>query len=75
MTARIEEFPVEESQFPLSFLARRAMPGHFATMEVAIIEGREFILDDRNPPLGSLIISESIKREFWPDVSALDKRI
>ncbi len=75
MTARIEEFPVEESEFPPSFLARRAMPGYFRTMGIPIIEGREFIPDDHNSRLGSLIISESIKREFWPVVSALDKRI
>ena len=75
LTARIEEFPVEESEFPPSFLARRAMPGYFRTMGIPIIEGREFIPDDHNSRLGSLIISESIKREFWPVVSALDKRI
>ena len=44
-------------------------------MGIPIIEGREFTADDHNARMGSLIISESIKREFWPDVSAIGKRI
>lgn len=75
LTARIDEFPVEEGDFPPSFLARRVTPGYFKTMGVPIVEGREFIPDDHNARLGSLVISESVKREFWPDESALGKRI
>ncbi len=72
-TVRIEEFPIEEGEFPATFHIRRAMPGYFETMGVPIIEGREFIPDDHNSRLASLVISESIKREYWPDVSALGK--
>ncbi|MED5564005.1 MAG: FtsX-like permease family protein, partial [Gemmatimonadota bacterium] len=36
---------------------------------------REFTDEDHQERLGSLIISESIKDRFWPDVSALGKRM
>jgi putative ABC transport system permease protein len=75
LTAQIDGFPVPEGEFPPAFNARRTTPGYFATMGIPIVEGREFIPDDHNARLGSLIISESIKRQFWPNESALGKRI
>ena len=75
LTTQIDDFPVPEDEFPPTFLIRRVTPGYFETMGVPIIEGREFIADDHNARLGSLIISESIKREYWPDESALGKRM
>jgi len=44
-------------------------------MGVPLIEGREFIADDHNARLGSMLISESIKRQYWPNESALGKRL
>jgi len=75
LTAQIDDHPVPEGEFPPAFLARRATPEYFATMEIPIVEGREFTPDDHESRLGSLIISESIKRQFWPNESALGKRI
>ncbi len=75
LTARIDEFPLDDGEFPPAFLARRVTPGYFETMGIPIVEGREFTADDHNSRLGSLIISESIKQEYWPDGSALGKRI
>ena len=75
LTARIDEFPLEDGEFPAAFLARRVTPGYFEAMGIPIVEGREFTADDHNSRLGSLIISESIKQEYWPDASALGKRI
>ena len=75
LTAQIDEFPVPEDEFPPAFLARRVTPGYFAAMGIPLIEGREFTADDHNARLGSIIISETVKREFWPETSALGKRI
>ena len=75
LTAQIDEFPIEEGEFPPTFLARRVTPGYFGVMGIPLIEGREFTADDHNARTGSIIISESIKREFWPEVSAIGKRI
>ncbi len=75
LTAQIDEFPVDESAFPPAFSARRVTPGYFEAMGIPLVEGREFTADDHNARLGSIIISESVKREYWPNSSALDKRI
>lgn len=75
LTTRIDEFPTEEDEFPPVFLIRRATPGYFETMGIPLVEGRSFTSEDHNDRLGSLIISESIKNRFWPEVSALGKRM
>ena len=75
LITRIEEFPPAAGELGPSFLMRRATPGYFETMGISVVEGRSFIPDDHNARLGSLIISKSIKDQYWPDVSALGKRI
>jgi predicted lysophospholipase L1 biosynthesis ABC-type transport system permease subunit len=44
-------------------------------MGIPIVEGREFTPEDHQARLGSLMISESIKRQYWPNESALGKRM
>ncbi len=75
LTANIDDHPVPEGEFPPAFLARRVTPGYFETMGIPIVEGRAFNADDHNARLGSIIISASVKAEFWPDESAIGKRI
>jgi predicted permease len=74
-TTVIEEFPPAEGEFPPVFLFRRATPGYFETMRIPVFEGRAFIADDHNRRLGSVIISRSVKDRYWPDSSALGKRM
>jgi ABC-type antimicrobial peptide transport system permease subunit len=40
-----------------------------------IVEGRALNADDHNLRLGSLVISQSLKNQYWPNSSALGKRI
>ncbi len=75
ITANIAEFPTPEGEFPHAFHFRRVMPGYFATMGIPLVEGRGFTEDDDNARLGTIIISQSFKKEFWPNASALNKRI
>ena len=75
LTTQIDDHPTPEGEFPPTFLIRRATPGYFEALGVPIVEGREFTPDDHNARLGSLIISESIKRQYWPNESALGKRM
>ena len=75
LTTRIDEFPLVEDEFPPVFQVRKATPGYFETMGIPVVEGRSFVPDDHNERLGSLIISQSLKDQYWPDVSALGKRI
>ncbi len=71
----IDEFPSAEGEILPSFLFRNVTPGYFETMGIPLVEGRLFTDDDHNARLGSLIISESVKDQYWPEVSALGKRI
>lgn len=75
LTVQIDDHPVPEGEFPPAFLARRVTPGYFETMGIPIVEGREFTSDDHNARLGSIIVSESVKRQFWPNETAIGKRI
>jgi putative ABC transport system permease protein len=75
LTTVIEEFPPAEGQFPPVFAIRRATPGYFETMLIPVVEGRPFTSDDHDRRLGSAIISRSIKERYWPNTSALGKRL
>jgi predicted permease len=71
----IEEFPPAEGAFPPVFGIRRATPGYVEAMRIPLVEGRTFSLDDHNLRLGSVIISRSVKEQYWPTTSALGKRL
>jgi len=75
LTTVIEEFPPAEDEFPPVFLVRRATPGYFEALDVPVVEGRSFTADDHNLRLGSVVISASVKEQYWPTTSALGKRI
>lgn len=75
LTTVIEEFPPAEDEFPPTFEVRRTTPGYFEAMDIPVVEGRTFTPDDHNRRLGSVVISNSVKAQYWPDASALGKRI
>jgi putative ABC transport system permease protein len=73
--ALIEEFPPAEGALPPAFEVRRATPGYFDAMHIPVVEGRTFTPDDHTRRFPSIIISKSVKSRYWPDTSALGKRI
>jgi predicted permease len=73
--ALIEEFPPAEGALPPGFEVRRATPGYFEAMQIPLIEGRTFTAEDHTQRSPSVIISNSVKARYWPDKSALGKRI
>ena len=72
---QIDEFPPGDGELPPFFAFWRVTPGYFETMGIPVVEGRSFTADDHNLRLGSLIVSKSLKDQYWPDGSALGKRI
>jgi len=62
-------------------LERSTDPHYFETMGIPLVRGRTFAprdgvgFDNRNPRLGSLVISESMARMFFPTDDPLGKRI
>ena len=71
----IEEFPPAQGEFPPTFLIYRATPGYFEAMSIPVVEGRSLTRDDHNDRLGSVVINSSLKERFWPNTSALGKRM
>jgi hypothetical protein len=50
-------------------------PGYFSEMGIPLREGRDFTMaDTENSPL-AIIISEGMKRKYWPNESPLGKRM
>ena len=60
---------------PLAVHTNAISPGHFATLRIPLIRGRDF--DDRDvegaPPVA--IVNETLARRFWPGESAIGKRL
>jgi predicted permease len=75
LATTIEESPLDAGARPPNSVFRRATPGYFETMRIPVIEGRTFIADDHQRRLGSAIISESLKNKYWPQSSALGKKV
>ena len=71
----IEEFPPAEGEVPRGFITHRTSPGYFETMGIPVLEGRAFTEDDHDSRLGSVIISRAVKERYWPDSTAIGKRI
>jgi len=54
---------------------RQVMPGYFAAMRTELVAGREFTSQDRQGSLPVIMITEGMARRYWPDESALGRRL
>jgi putative ABC transport system permease protein len=54
---------------------RVARPGYFATMGIPILEGCDFTDRDTENAPGVVIVNEKLARSFWPNESAIGKRL
>ncbi len=50
-------------------------PGYFHTMSIPVVEGREFTSEDNEKSRPVIIINQTMARRFWPDESAIGRRI
>jgi putative ABC transport system permease protein len=48
---------------------------YFKTMSIPLREGRAFTLQDKDYMHGPIIVNEAFARQFWPNESALGKRL
>ena len=51
------------------------MPGYFTTLDIPLLSGRDFSETDGPKAPKVTIIDERLAREYWPNASALGKRI
>jgi putative ABC transport system permease protein len=76
----IEGRPLPPGQFNVA-LDRDASPGYFTSAGIPLLRGRTFTaqdgrgFDDQHPRESAVVISESMAREFWPNLDALGQRI
>lgn len=65
--------PAARGQKPFADF-RCISPGYFATMQISILQGRDFSWSDTQAKPPVAIISETMARTFWPDGDGLGKR-
>jgi putative ABC transport system permease protein len=54
---------------------RDVSPDYFKTMGIALIQGRDFEARDAKDSLKVAIVNETMARRYWPNQSALGKRV
>ena len=50
-------------------------PGHFRTLRIAMAAGRDFTEQDGASATNVVIVNETLARRYWPESSALGKRL
>jgi putative ABC transport system permease protein len=50
-------------------------PGYFATMEIPLLQGRDLAERDRWESPAVVVVNQSLARRFWPNESAIGKRL
>ena len=71
----VEELPLGPGEVPPVFMEANASAGYFAALGIPLLEGRTFEPDDYRQRLGPIVISQSVARRYWPEGSALGKRM
>jgi predicted permease len=75
LATQIEDFPTGPNDFPPTFHVRRVTSGYFEAMGIPVIEGRALEDRDHQQRLGSAIISESVRKQYWPERSPMGRRL
>jgi putative ABC transport system permease protein len=50
-------------------------PGYFGTVEIPLLQGRDFTPQDRLSAPAVVIVNQTLARHFWPGESAVGKRL
>jgi predicted permease len=67
--------PAEGQPLPPPAYMNVVGPGHFKTMQITMLSGRDFTDrdDDRSPQVA--IVNETLARRFWPGANAVGQRL
>lgn len=72
--ALAENMDASDKQFP-RVLAGSVLPGYFDALDIRLLAGRDLLPSDDASSLPVAVINESLARQFWPESSALGKRV
>ena len=73
--AVLEDFPLQPDELPPIVRTNYATPGYFETLHIALREGRLFEPRDHEQQTGAVIVSANFARQFWPEASAVGRRL
>jgi putative ABC transport system permease protein len=71
----IEDHPISDPADRIFVGNHAATPGYLETMGITLLEGREFTRHDRADTQGVIIVNRLLAEHFWPNESALGKRV
>jgi len=71
----IEEHPITDPADKVFVGAEGVLPGYLETIGIPLIEGREFTAHDHSDSPAVIIINAFMARNFWPEESAIGKRV
>jgi predicted permease len=70
----IEGRPAESERAPVAEYAS-VTPGHFHTLQIPLISGRNFTESDDDKGMPVALVDQTLARRFWPTDSPIGKRI
>ena len=71
----VEDRPITPDQIPTIHSTASITPGYFDAMRIPIVEGRTFRNDGSDRPVYEMVVARAFARHFWPNGSAIGKRI
>ncbi|HKQ78980.1 MAG TPA: ABC transporter permease [Blastocatellia bacterium] len=71
----LEGLPAESAAGEIRMYRHRVTPGFFSTLGIPLIKGRDFNEADHAQAPGTVIISESLARRYWPNENPIGKRL
>jgi predicted permease len=71
----LEDFPIEPGEIPPVVRTNFATPGYFAALGIPLRAGRTFERYGHEEPALSVVVNAALEQHFWPDQSALGKRV
>jgi predicted permease len=75
MSHFLEDFPTEEGEPPHMVFLTYVDPGYFETLGIPVVDGRTLGDGDAADALRGLIVSRAYAERWWPDASALGRRL
>ncbi len=70
-----EGYVMEAGESFISPMYKSVSPGYFESMDISLREGRFFDERDIEESPGVIIVDERLARKFWPEQSAIGKRL
>jgi len=71
----VEGQPVPQPQQRPSSSFNVVTPGYFGTLDIPLLQGRDFTPQDRWNAPAVVVVNQTLARRFWPNESAVGKRL